>query len=224
MLVFAVTYREALNTITGDWEMKLRQYEMGDEEWEIAHQLCQVLKVSFPILCHCTILPLIMSRFSKTQHSFSLVMAFQTSLLSFLWTISTRFLLPMLLTPNIQAVLTMGKKTLNCYYSKTDLSEVYRIAMGTCLHIHMTLHTHFAILPVLHPRHKLQYFRNAGWMEEWITTSLKIVQDQFESVYMAVFADEDDEMSDKVRTSAFTQRSTPNIKSIDSSSNPQEHI
>jgi hypothetical protein len=27
-----------------------------------------------------------------------------------------------------------------------------------------------------------------------------------------------------VRTSAFTQRSTPNVKSIDSSSNPQEHI
>jgi hypothetical protein len=41
---------------------------------------------------------------------------------------------------------------------------------------------------------------------------------------MAVFADEDDEMIDKVRTSAFTQRSTPNVKSIDSSSNPQEHI
>lgn len=31
---------------------------------------------------------------------------------------------------SIQAALTIGKKTLNRYYSKTDLSEVYRIAMG----------------------------------------------------------------------------------------------
>lgn len=49
MLRFAVTYREALDVITGDREMKLRQYEMDSEEWEIAGQLCNVLKVSFLI-------------------------------------------------------------------------------------------------------------------------------------------------------------------------------
>jgi hypothetical protein len=31
---------------------------------------------------------------------------------------------------SIQAALAMGKKTLNRYYSKTDHSEVYRIAMS----------------------------------------------------------------------------------------------
>jgi hypothetical protein len=31
----------------------------------------------------------------------------------------------------IQAALTIGKKTLNHYYSKTDLSNVYRIAMSS---------------------------------------------------------------------------------------------
>ena len=30
----------------------------------------------------------------------------------------------------IKAALTIGKKTLNCYYNKTDHSEVFRIAMG----------------------------------------------------------------------------------------------
>lgn len=45
MLEFAVTYREALDIITGDREMKLRQYEMDDEEWEIAQGLCTALKV-----------------------------------------------------------------------------------------------------------------------------------------------------------------------------------
>ncbi|KIM35200.1 hypothetical protein M413DRAFT_46116, partial [Hebeloma cylindrosporum] len=41
----------------------------------------------------------------------------------------------------IHAALTLRKKTLNRYYDKTDHSEVYRIAM------------------VLHPRHKLHYFK-----------------------------------------------------------------
>jgi hypothetical protein len=31
---------------------------------------------------------------------------------------------------SIRAVLAIGKKTLNRYYTKTDHSEVYRIAMG----------------------------------------------------------------------------------------------
>ena len=34
------------------------------------------------------------------------------------------------LSPAIKASLELGKKTLNCYYSLTDLSEVYCIAMG----------------------------------------------------------------------------------------------
>jgi hypothetical protein len=31
---------------------------------------------------------------------------------------------------SIKAVLSIGKKTLNQYYSKTDASDVYRIAMS----------------------------------------------------------------------------------------------
>lgn len=37
------------------------------------------------------------------------------------------------LSPAIKASLELGKKTLNRYYSLTDSSEVYRIAMGTLL-------------------------------------------------------------------------------------------
>ncbi|KAF8236638.1 hypothetical protein L208DRAFT_1176013, partial [Tricholoma matsutake] len=49
------------------------------------------------------------------------------------------------LSPTIKASLGLGKRTLNCYYSLTDSSEVYRIAM------------------VLHPCHKLKYFEKANW-------------------------------------------------------------
>lgn len=51
MLEFAVEYREALDAITGDKEMKLRKYEMDNEEWEIARQLRDVLKVSISPVC-----------------------------------------------------------------------------------------------------------------------------------------------------------------------------
>jgi hypothetical protein len=36
---------------------------------------------------------------------------------------------------SVQAALAMGKKTLNRYYSKTNFSDVYRIAMST-YHVH----------------------------------------------------------------------------------------
>ncbi|EDR03830.1 uncharacterized protein LACBIDRAFT_306525 [Laccaria bicolor S238N-H82] len=46
--------------------------------------------------------------------------------------------------PAIQHTLTLAKKTLNWYYSLTDESEVYQIVMA---------------ISVLHPQHKLEYFK-----------------------------------------------------------------
>ncbi|KAG1812698.1 hypothetical protein EV424DRAFT_1326917 [Suillus variegatus] len=61
------------------------------------------------------------------------------------------------------------KATLNRYYQLTDQSEVYRIAM------------------VLHPRHKLVYFRNARWEDDWVTTAEELVRDRF-TLYSALDA------------------------------------
>jgi len=47
MLDFAVEHRDALDTIAGDRDMKLRQYELSKEDWATAIQLRDVLKVSF---------------------------------------------------------------------------------------------------------------------------------------------------------------------------------
>lgn len=38
-------------------------------------------------------------------------------------------------------------------------------------------------LTVLHPRHKLQYFRDANWDDEWIATATGIIRDEFERAY-----------------------------------------
>ena len=82
---------------------------------------------------------------------------------------------------SIKAALAIGKKTLNQYYDKTDHSEVFRITMGMiflCCFIILTVP-----LLVLHPHHKLKYFRNAGWEEEWVKRAEEIVHTVFDLSY-----------------------------------------
>ncbi|THH16129.1 hypothetical protein EW146_g4452 [Bondarzewia mesenterica] len=45
MLQFALEYRKALDAIAGDQEMDLRSFELLKDEWRIAAQLCDVLKI-----------------------------------------------------------------------------------------------------------------------------------------------------------------------------------
>ena len=45
MFNFAVEHIAAINTITSDHDIKLRQYELSEDEWDVAHQLQDILKV-----------------------------------------------------------------------------------------------------------------------------------------------------------------------------------
>ena len=44
---------------------------------------------------------------------------------------------------------------------------------------------------VLHPRHKLSYFKTTRWEDEWITTAEQLVRDEFTNSYMNTEADSD---------------------------------
>ncbi|KAG1782401.1 hypothetical protein EV702DRAFT_920180, partial [Suillus placidus] len=68
-------------------------------------------------------------------------------------------------SPSIRAAVRLAKKTLDRYYELTNTSEVYRIAM------------------ILHPRHKLTYFKSTGWEQDWIRTAETLVRDEFERSY-----------------------------------------
>ena len=46
---------------------------------------------------------------------------------------------------------------------------------------------------VLHPRHKLSYFKMAGWEQEWIETAKELVRDAFELSYKQEDARDQDE-------------------------------
>ncbi|KAF9540334.1 hypothetical protein CPC08DRAFT_602406, partial [Agrocybe pediades] len=65
----------------------------------------------------------------------------------------------------IHAATSLGKVTLNKYYNATDHSKVYRIAM------------------VLHPRHKLSYFKQAGWKALWIEAAEEIDRPEYKRTY-----------------------------------------
>jgi hypothetical protein len=45
---------------------------------------------------------------------------------------------------------------------------------------------------VLHPRHKLAYFKTARWEEEWIETAASLVREEFERSYLEVDIDDGD--------------------------------
>ena len=84
------------------------------------------------------------------------------------------------LHPAICAAIRLGKRTLNCYYSLTDSLELYCIAMGKQLTIINVYTYSHSVLIVLHPCHKLKYFKLAGWKPPWIATACKLVNDRYD--------------------------------------------
>ena len=84
----------------------------------------------------------------------------------------------------IQATLGLRKQTLNCYYSKTNSSETYCIAIGEyLLYSNILVSTEWLDDAVLHPWHKLAYFRSTGWLEDWIRTAEVIMHETYERKY-----------------------------------------
>ena len=73
MLEFAVEYREALESITGNQKMKLRQYELTEDDWKIATQLRDILKVRYYSACYLILDQACSDRSSRTPPSSSRV-------------------------------------------------------------------------------------------------------------------------------------------------------
>jgi hypothetical protein len=48
MLRFAVKYRDAIDSITGDKSLKMRKYELDSDDWSIVEDLVSVLEVCLP--------------------------------------------------------------------------------------------------------------------------------------------------------------------------------
>ena len=85
----------------------------------------------------------------------------------------------------ICVALAVGSMTLNKYYNKTDNLEVYCISMGV-FRLWLSASSLTAILLVLHPRHKLEYFKKNGWCDSWIKAAHDIVREEFDRSYASM--------------------------------------
>ncbi len=92
-----------------------------------------------------------------------------------------------------EQVSTLQKKTLNCYYNITDYSEVYRIAMGMFFCKLPCYFNSNLFYTVLHPHHKLMYFRKVGWSQDWIDTTHDIIQMENKCKYKSRIIERDEE-------------------------------
>lgn len=84
--------------------------------------------------------------------------------------------------------------------------------MGTFLYLPQLKLYLYIRIRVLHPRHKLAYFKNAGWDQTWIDTAKNLVCDQFESRY-ASHTDTAME-NDSSKDTAEAQKESPKVRHI----------
>lgn len=120
--------------MTQDRANGLRDFELNDNEWKIAEELRDSLKVGSYFFSHVyfrvNVYPQIFKDatlfFSRSTPNLATVIPAMDHIDQHLATES----LSRLYGPAVRVALAMGKKTMNRYYNLTDDSEVYRIAMG----------------------------------------------------------------------------------------------
>ncbi|KAH9828744.1 uncharacterized protein C8Q71DRAFT_690178, partial [Rhodofomes roseus] len=161
MLDVALTYRGAIEKMTEAQVNNLRQWELDEREWKIAAQLRDILQASHR-QSHCG-----SSVFYDATQFFSREgkdAPDLTDVIPAMDIIDQRLATEALnqtLDPAIRVALGLGKRAINRYYNKSDESAVYRIAM------------------ILDPRHKLQYFRDNRWPDEWIAQARFLVRQTY---------------------------------------------
>ncbi|KAF8162012.1 hypothetical protein BJ912DRAFT_865096 [Pholiota molesta] len=115
MLVFAVEHKKQIGDLTSDLGNDLRAYELTREEWKIAEDLRDTLKIlkdATEFFCRGSpSLPSVIPAMDHIDATF------------------TKYRLSTRTNPAIKSAISTAKKTLNRYYSRTDDAEVYRIAM-----------------------------------------------------------------------------------------------
>jgi hypothetical protein len=160
MLSFILEHRKAIDKYTGDRRNDLRQFELTVEEWRIVKQLCDILEVSYRCLsmlidayiidsdpwiayiidfwhlidsddtCRCPQNPQILKDatlfFSRATPNLAHVIP-TMDIISDRLTAKAN---DPTISPAIRSALGLAKRTLNRYYSRTDDSEAYRIAMS----------------------------------------------------------------------------------------------
>jgi hypothetical protein len=133
MLMFVLLYRAAVDKITADKALKLRRYELDNDDWVVIEDLVSVLEV-----CKICLIIQMLLIYSNIQKYKKATLFFSRDSASIAAVIPAMDKLDNHLNPHtkrpyhpaIQAAMKLARNKINRYYSLTDLSPVYRIAMS----------------------------------------------------------------------------------------------
>jgi hypothetical protein len=153
MLKFALEYCAVIDAITADKLLRLRKFELEDEEWLVVEDLVAIL-LQYK---NATLF------FSQDSASVAAVIPAMDRL-----TDSLNQQTGKSYHPSITAAMKLARKKMDRYYSLTDLSNTYCIAM------------------VLHPGMKLEYFCNQQWEAKWIQQARSLVCEEYNAKYEKV--------------------------------------
>jgi hypothetical protein len=184
MLKVVQQYHQPIDDITANKSFKLRKFELDGDEWQIINDLVYVLEVQLFVYVRLMIHS---GRYGQMFKKATLFFSQDTtctiaSVIPTMDKIEDLLLArsPCSLHPAIRSAMLLAQSTMNRYYSKTDLSIVYRIAMGTLFTL--ILHNETAHrFQVLHPGLKLQYFHHRKWRDSWIKTAGQLVRNEFDT-------------------------------------------
>ncbi|TDL14515.1 hypothetical protein BD410DRAFT_733965 [Rickenella mellea] len=131
---------------------KLKKYRLSNEEWDVLKQLSPLLQRFLAAT----------ERISKSAVP---LIHEVIPLIDSLTDTLAAAVLDEALHPVVRAAMARGVEVLNRYYSKTDDSVMYRLAM------------------LLHPRYKTTYFTRQGWLTEWIDNAIALLREEYEKNY-----------------------------------------
>ncbi|KAL1945891.1 hypothetical protein VTO73DRAFT_1893 [Trametes versicolor] len=132
--------------------VRLRRFILTDDDWMLLDQLHRLLD-PFVYLTN------------EISHSSRGLVHEVIPFMDLLTEHVDEFIADETLHPAVRGAAKRGRAILDKYYTLTDTTIVYRIAM------------------MLHPRYKTQYFKDQSWPEDWITEARAIIEKEWTSNY-----------------------------------------
>ena len=179
-----------MHRFNGDRSPRLRRYILTTEEWAVLEQLYRLLDVStiftLLVLTSDSLQPFLFATNDISSSTRGLV----HEVIPYIDVLPVHlddFQDDLSLTSAIGAAAKRGHIMLSKYYSLTDETPIFRIAMSTVF----VLPASFRFLTglynlVMHPAYKLSYFHKAEWPEAWIQEARRLVMHEWTMRYKPV--------------------------------------